>query len=224
MSIVEAKKTLSGTAYELIKREILACRLAPGTTVVANQLAADFGMSRMPVHEALKALCSEGYMRVVPRVGYLVTPVSMADVREIYQLRLVVEPLGASLAAQRFVPSDSEKFKEWVRTGLEVVARLSSGQPDGGEALFALNRQFHVMVAGLSGNERLAHLVGSLIDQTQRIYYLQFVPDEPVGDPHGEVFRSIEAQDPTAAAKAMRDHINHGQEATIRALSGLAPN
>lgn len=216
-----AKRSLASTAYDRIKREILSCRLEPGTSVVANKLAADYGMSRMPIHEALKALCAEGYMRVVPRVGYLVTTVSMSDVREIFQLRLVLEPAGARLAAERYTPSDTEKFKEWQRRGMEALQALPDPDLSGTETLFALNREFHVLVATLSGNVRLADLVGSLIDQSQRVYFLQFSPGDTPGDPHGDVFRAIERRDSEAAHKAMEAHIRDGQEATVRALAGM---
>jgi len=93
--------SLSAVAYHHLKAEIIGCSLLPGTILAAQQIAERLQMSRTPVHEALKALSRDGLVRVVPRVGYIVTPVAASDIDEIFALRLSVEGLGAALAAER---------------------------------------------------------------------------------------------------------------------------
>ncbi len=206
--------SLASAAYRRLKADILACRLLPGTMLAALELAERLDMSRTPVHEALKALCHEGLLRVIPRVGYIVTPVSVSDIDGIFDLRLALEVLGAGRAAERGGERDVANLRDQQRR-----AKANLGSPDDPaylESLIAGNREFHVSVAALSGNQRLARMVGGLLDEGQRIYFLYFRSGRTAaGDPHEDVLRALAARDPDAARQAMAAHINDLREGTL---------
>lgn len=86
-----SKGELAAAAYRQLKQDILSFRLAPEAVVLAPEQAERLGMSRAPVHEALKALCQEGLMRVVPRFGYIVTAITRSDIEDVFELRLMLE-------------------------------------------------------------------------------------------------------------------------------------
>jgi DNA-binding GntR family transcriptional regulator len=211
---IAARRSLAASAYRRLKADILACRLLPGAMLAAAELAERFEMSRTPVHEALKALCQEGLLRVMPRIGYIVTPVSVGDIQEIFDLRLSLEVLGAGLAAERATSSDVAALREQHQAAL---ANLGSAQdPSYLESLIAGNREFHVFVAALSGNQRLARMVRGLLDEGQRIYFLYFRSGRTTaGDPHDDVIRALAASDPQGARQAMADHIRDQREGTL---------
>lgn len=210
-----AANRLSESAYRRVKADLLTCRLAPGTMVRAPQLAESLAMSRTPVVEALKALCQEGLVVAEPRVGYRVTPVTVRDAEEVFELRLINEVYGAGLAASRAATRDVEILR---REHARALAIMGTGPTDDADylgSLMACNREFHVSVAMMSGNQRLARLVGWLLDQGERVYFLYFRAHRPFVDGHTPVIEALAARDADAARQAMAAHITEQAAGTL---------
>jgi len=207
--------SLAESAYRQLKADILTCRLLPGTMLGAPQLAESLEMSRTPVHEALKTLCQEGLLIVEPRVGYRVTPVTVRDIEEIFDLRLLIEAHGAGLAARRAATRDVEILRGQHERAQENVGSGSVDDAAYLESLMAGNRAFHVSVAAMSGNQRLARIVGGLLDEGQRIYFFYFLAHRPLVDAHAPVIDALAARDPNAAREAMAAHIREQAEGTL---------
>jgi len=217
-----APSSLAGSVHRQLKADIVACRLLPGSMVGAAHLAQRFDVSRTPVHEALKALCQEGLLRVLPRVGYIVTPVTASDIDDIFDLRLSLEVLGAGRAAELVTDRSVANLRAQHARAQDNLGRGSLDDPSYLQSLMAGNREFHTTIAALSGNQRLARIVGGLLDEGERIYFLYFRsgrPDPP-GDPHVAIVDALQARDPRAARAAMTAHIEDQREG-IRAGSGL---
>ncbi len=212
----ETPSSLAQSVHRQLKADILSCRLLPGSRMAAAQLAERFEVSRTPVHEALKALCQEGLLQVLPRVGYIVTPVTVADIDEIFDLRITLEVLGAGRAAELVTDQDIARLRAQHARAEENCGRGSTDDPAYLDSLMAGNREFHTTVAALSGNHRLARIVGGLLDEGQRIYFLYYHSGRPPppGDPHDDVIRALAARDPAAARDAMAAHIQDHQEGT----------
>jgi len=213
--------SLAESAYRRLKADILGCRLLPGALLGAPQLAESLEMSRTPVHEALKTLCQEGLLIVEPRVGYRVTPVTVHDIEEIFDLRLLNEVHGAGRAAGRAARRDVEILRAQRQRGAEIVAAGSVDDLAHLESLMASNREFHVSVAAMSGNARLARIVGGLLDEAQRIHFLYFLTHRPSVDRHTPVIDALEARDPDAAREAMAAHIREMAEGTLAEASAV---
>jgi len=207
--------SLAESAYRQVKADIVGCRILPGAMLVAPQLAERLEMSRTPVHDALKSLCSEGLLIVEPRVGYRVTPVTVRDIEEVFDLRLTNEVHGAGLAAKRAAVRDVEILREQQERGNAMVGSGSADDPVYLESLIATNRNFHVSVAAMSGNQRLARIVGGLLDEGQRIHFLYFLVHRPFVDRHAAVIDALAARDPDAARDAMAAHIHETAEGTL---------
>ena len=149
-------------AYKHLRAEILSCRLAPGLRIVEGEIAEALDMSNTPVKRALGMLIHEGFVEVQPRHGYRVTEITLADVQEIYQLRQVVEPAAAELAAANATPKQ-----------LQEMRRLVEQDPDSSyEARATSVLRFHEVLAEASGNARLASVLNGLMDEMQRLLYL----------------------------------------------------
>ena len=178
-------------------------------------------MSRTPVHEALKLLCTEGLVSVIPRVGYVVTEVSVADVQEVFQLRLVNETLAAELAAERVTPKDIEMFERLQRR-VQAEGR-SFGKDAASYRRYAIeaNREFHLALAALSGNQRLIDLVASLLDAGRRTLLMDPMVEGYVYMPsndHTEVVAALAKRDRAAARDAMARHMREGQRRIVAML------
>ncbi len=219
-AIGAARSSLAGSIRQQLKADIVACRVLPGTMIAAAQLAARFEVSRTPVHEALKALCQEGLLQVLPRVGYVVTPVTMSDIDDIFDLRLSLEVLGAGRAAGLVTDQDLASLRAQHVHSTENLGSGSPTDPAYLDSLIAGNRDFHTSIAAFSGNHRLARIVGGLLDEGQRIYFLYFRPGTTPhpGQPHEDILSALEARDPGAASSAMAAHIRDMREGTLAGL------
>lgn len=163
-------------AYEILRDEILNCVLAPGTRVVEGEIAERLNMSKTPVKKALGMLAHEGFVEVRPRHGYRVTEITLADVQEVYQLRQILEPAAAELAATNANPEQ-----------LQGLRALVEDHADGTyEERAAKLLRFHEILAEASGNRRLAATMASLLDEMQRLLSIGLDVEDSVNLHAGE--------------------------------------
>src|SRR5512139_1798290 len=104
------RKSLADKAYDLIKAEVVTCALEPGQQIAQPQLVEKYGVSMTPIREALQRLAQEGFLQPIPRFGYIVSPITLSDVREIYELRSIVEAAAARLAAVKASKEDLQRI------------------------------------------------------------------------------------------------------------------
>ena len=101
-----AVASLRAEAYEAIKHRIITCAFRPGEYINELQLSAILKIGRTPVHQALDRLMIEGMVEVIPRKGVIVKPVSLNEVLQIIEARLINETYGARLASEYADDSD----------------------------------------------------------------------------------------------------------------------
>src|SRR5579872_34417 len=104
--------TLADSLYQSLKRAIIENRLHPGTILSEQTIAARNAVSRAPAREALKRLAVNRFVVAKHRVGYVVTSVSVADMDEIFAMRLRLEPMATELAVPRMTPSAFETLEK----------------------------------------------------------------------------------------------------------------
>lgn len=217
-------RSLSDKAYRNIKEEILTGLLRPGEIVAANQLADVYRMSRTPIHEALKLLASEGLVQVIPRVGYAISSVTVSDVQEIFQLRLTLESLALELALNRVTETDLEAFERMQEKTDKAAQSIRRGDARFLRRSIEAHRDFHTMVAALSGNRRLVEMIRGLLDESQRIMLLDPNTRDQIdfmsSPEHRQVLEALANRDREAAREAMIGHIRRAQE---RILSSMLP-
>ena len=219
----KATRSLAQKAYRQLKEDILTAKLRPGEMILGTKLAQKYRMSRTPVHEALKLLCTEGLVAVIPRVGYVVTELTVADVQEVFQLRLAAETLAAELAVDHVSASDIEAFERLQRS-IQTRGRSLAKDP-AAHRRFAIdaNTEFHLTVARLSGNRRLVELIASLLDESRRTLLLDPMVTGYVNLPtndHSEVVEALARRDRKGAREAMARHMREGQRRIVEMLLG----
>ncbi|WP_336643488.1 GntR family transcriptional regulator [Microbacterium sp. MMO-113] len=141
----DGNRVLSRTqkVYVALRDDIVRTRLAPGEVVIEPELAARFGVSKTPVREALQILVVEGLVVALPRRGYVVRPLGINEVREVLDLRLIIEPPMAA-GATRY---GNEAFVEELSSILEAQ-RSGSGTAELTDAA----RAFHECILGAARN------------------------------------------------------------------------
>ena len=163
--------SLAEQAYRQIHRMIVRCELAPSAEVTQNELVASTGLGRSPVREALARLTAEGLMISRPRFGYQVAPITLADIREIFGLREIVEPAAAELACQLASDADLDQ--------LDALC-VAPDPAEDVETIMARNRDFHLLIGKLSGNRRLADVIERLVWESDRFFFYQAQSGYPV--------------------------------------------
>src|SRR6185437_384077 len=114
----DASQSLRDSAYEAIKQRIITCAFKPGEYINELQLSSLLKIGRTPVHQALDRLMLEGMVEVIPRKGVIVKPISLNEVLQIIEVRLINECYCARLAAERANDADiAEMDDNLARTG-----------------------------------------------------------------------------------------------------------
>ena len=175
--------------------------LAPGTVLSQADIAAEFGVSRIPVRDALQQLAGEGLVELRGTTA-VVSPLSIEDLQELYELREAVEPIATRLA----VP----------RVGRAAIARMTrllstmDGPTLDPGTWIATNAAFHAEVYALAGRPRMIALVEQLRRLTDRYLHLHL---DVIGqaahrqDEHRRILDAVRAHDATAAAELTRHHL-----------------
>jgi len=200
--------SLADSLYRTIRDQILTWAIHPNEILVETRLADEYDVSKTPVREALALLSQDGLVEVIPRVGYRVTPISMQDVHEVFDLRILLEGEAAALAAQRASEADLAAVKDthdaWARRLLE-----DDVSP---EEYLHFHDAFHLHIAELSGNGRLAGFIARLLREGTRLR---------MGDPlmsirglaeeqedSERIVRALVARDAEKARQLVEDHVS----------------
>jgi DNA-binding GntR family transcriptional regulator len=206
-------------AHERLRRAIVRLELPPAAPVSEQQLAERFGLSKAAVRAALARLRAEGLVLSEPRRGHLVAPLTLRDVREIYDLRLLVEPPAAAAAAGRLPPADLDRLVRRVDTLLEPAAL---------EQFLDTNRAVHVAIAGAAGNRRLAALVQRLLDESERVIAVALLAGAAGGglrvrEEHRALLDALRAGDADGARRAMSTAIQQFRHELLAVLGATGP-
>lgn len=205
--------TLKGRqAYDLLRREIVSCRILPGTRFTEAELMERLEIGKASCRIALQRLIQDGFIASMPRHGYRVTPITVKDVEEVFALRLVLEPLAARGAAGRVNRAHLER--------LEQACRVKLTTDVGNQIDFFLeaNRSFHMAIAEAAGNQRLVRTLSSLLDEMTRLVALGFGVQgvrPNIANDHVLLIEYLSAGDAAAAAEVARRHVETFREMTM---------
>jgi len=202
--------TLKGNqAYELLRREIISCRILPGSRFTEAELMDRFELGKATCRIALQRLIQGGFVSSMPRHGYKVTPVTVKDVDEVFTLRVALEPIAARGAAGRVNRSHLER--------LEKACRVRTPADVGNQIDFFLeaNRSFHMAIADAAGNKRLSKTLSGLLDEMTRLVALGFGVQRVrpnIENDHNLLIEHLAAGDANAAEIVARRHVETCRE------------
>ncbi|CAG9173419.1 GntR family transcriptional regulator [Cupriavidus pampae] len=196
--------SLGLAAYTAIRRDILTCRLVPGSMVTEGELMATYGFGKNSCRIALTRLAHERLVFARPRKGYQVAPITLKDVEEVFALRVQLEPMAARLAVNRVDTQQLHRLEAACR--VEHIGPL----PHRIDVFMDANKAFHLAIAEATGNERLLRTLSGLMDEMSRLVALGFnvqrVKPEIRHD-HNSMIKAFEDRDERAAETIARRHI-----------------
>jgi len=203
---VDKVASLRERVRETLAAEIVSGELAPSSMVTVPALAAEFGVSATPVREAMLDLEQRGFVQSVANKGFRVTEVSQKDLQEIIEIRTLLEgPIMASLAETM----TQEDVMEW-----RHLADLISEHADAGNLMEFLeaDRDFHIGLISLHGNQRLVQLVSELRSQTRMVGLAKMTNTPELsksGQEHHEMLDLLEHGKGEELAALMANHFAH---------------
>jgi DNA-binding GntR family transcriptional regulator len=203
----EPGATSKDKIYKELRRSIIMGYRRPGERLGVDDLAQQYGTSVTPVRDALQMLDQEGLITIKPRSGYFVARITLKQLRDLLELREILELASVEQAAMRI--TDEE---------LEQLARVHSGYTGDDDESYDRytdeNRRFHYLVAEASGNHELAEMLGRLHDRLARFMVIRHA-GQTMEFSHARIVEALRAHDAVAARQAMLDEINETRGAIL---------
>jgi DNA-binding GntR family transcriptional regulator len=203
---------LAEKVYHHIINAILEGTFSAGERLVCNDVAKNFGVSRTPVREALVRLEKEGFLHFIPRSGTYVNRFTPEEMKEIYEIREVLEGLAARMAA---ISPDPDLLKKMHQACDNYESGINQKNVD---LCVESDLQFHRLLVKASGSKRLAGMLESFHIQSISIAkrgtsYWILAPTYL--DEHRSVIYLISQRKGKLAEKKIREHIRKGKERTL---------
>ncbi|WP_319518590.1 GntR family transcriptional regulator [uncultured Martelella sp.] len=208
------RQGLSDEVYEALYGMIMKLEIAPGARISVDALARDLGVSQTPLREALSRLEVQGLVVKTHLVGYSAAPqLDEKRLRQLYDLRLLLEPHVAAEAAQNMSPDDVERLVE-----LDVEMRTGTAEDLQSYAEFAeLDGRFHDLIARGSGNDVIHETLTRLHIHVHLFRSsFQATATDHANLEHEGILAAIQARDSSAAHAAMSEHILRSRDRFVK--------
>ncbi len=212
---LSVRRTVAEDVYQALKRDIITLKHRPGGSLTEHELAQLYGSSRVPVREACRRLEKDGLLVGRPYRGYMVTPISLKEIGDCFDIRLGLEIHGLRLAARR--ARDDE---------LAVMEKLASTEYSYHDwasyvEFLDCNLEFHLSLMALSRNDRLVSILRDLLAGMQRYFFLGLDLGDFAAEmrlEHEELIDLLMRGDPQPAAACLERQIQTSRDRILRAL------
>lgn len=199
--------------YDALFREIVTGKLPGGERLMIDELAERFGVSKIPVREALKALEAKGWVESAPRRGTYVRALSLSELHELFELRMIIEPETTALAAHRRRTVHLQQLAaliEEAEAAIKVNDFVTSSR---------VNLEFHSLIAQAAGNHRAYEVIHDLELRLARYFFgSEWNERSQTAHEHGAIYEAIRDQRADDAAAITRNHLRHTEAMAARSI------
>jgi DNA-binding GntR family transcriptional regulator len=209
---ITEKPTQTEKAYAAIKKAILQGDIQEGAFLSESEIMARYRIGRTPFREACNRLHHEGLLQAVPRHGYLVPEISFQSVRDLFEVRLVLEAAIAEFAAVRATDQEIKDLRH-----LAGEAPVKAGlENDSVRFIIEANIRFHLQLAKTGRNRNLLELLTRNLEAGERLMYIELrssrFRDRELQAVHGLIVDALEMRNPQAVREAVLDDIVQAQQ------------
>ncbi len=206
---VLSSQSVSQQISEFLRSAVVQGTIKPNQRLFEESIAKELGVSRTPVREALRRLEAEGLVEYVPQRGTVVRQVSVEEVSQIYDVRVLIEGYAAKQAAINAQPQDVLTLEK-LCISFVAVMHSEESQPEQARRLVQLNNQFHSSIVDFSGNIILARTLRIAL-QVPGIYRTYYWHDdnnkESARQFHVKITDAIKERDAPKAQQLMQQHL-----------------
>lgn len=209
-------ETAADRVASQLRSEILQGDITPGSKLSQQSIAGRFGVSRIPVRDALQILAGQGLVSPMSNAT-AVTGMSVAELQELYELREAIEPLATRIA----VPNVGRADLLTMRKQLEIMEEHADTR-----TWLAANADFHAAVYKRANRPRMIELVDQLRDLTDRYLYVHLEvigQTEHLVSEHLDIFDAVEKGDAALAAQLVREHLATSHDFILTYLLEIQP-
>lgn len=208
-------RTAQQFAYEVLRQSILNGTLSPGVRLTQNDVATQLSLSTTPVREALRRLAGEELVRIDAHRGAIVRGLDLEELKEIYELRMLLEPLGVRKAVLNITETDLAEA-EALHAKMEDHSDM--------DVWSQWNREFHAIFARAADSPNLIRILRGLRDSAVRyVRWSQVVdPDYAItaNDEHRQLVEAVRRQDADRAAEIERVHLEKTLHVALSSFRG----
>jgi len=213
------RRDLSDQVYQVMKREILSGRLAPGDRLSLDEFAQRFGVSVTPVRDALRLLAADGLVELLSRRGAFVTRPSWEDIEEVYQAREILECAAVDAVIQEG-PSAIRELQDLV----EQMAATNVGESHSDYPTYIrLDQRLHQFIVDCVGNRKLSEMYADLRGHTLVARALYSASDQRASATLGEhryIVDALANGDTDAAKDSIRVHLQNARAEILQQIPG----
>lgn len=208
-------KTAQQAVAEALRQDITTGKLPPGSWIVQESVAEQFGVSRIPIREALKTLEAEEYITYVPHSGYRVTKLSLAELTEVFRLRDILE----EELIRDAMPTMTDAVVDEMRSCMAEMDRAAAEADL--VAVGIANRRFHYLSFDTSEMARTKRIVNQLWNTADayRPLYAHLMDLSRVNDDHDLMVDALAARDVERAVQINNAHRAHSVQHLTLALN-----
>ncbi|MEH7010445.1 GntR family transcriptional regulator [Neobacillus niacini] len=198
----EKQKSRAESVYQYLKQKIIYDELSPGTLLSEGELATGLSVSKTPVREALNRLRFDGLVDVIPYKGYIVSQFSFQDLKDLFELRIILETACVELAIQNITKQQLEQFKELALREFDVDS------VEARKEFMKVNIGFHTYLGKVSGNKQLANLLKNTIQKMQQGLFqaLKESSLKTMVEEHSQIVEAIEMKNESLAKSIVTKH------------------
>jgi DNA-binding GntR family transcriptional regulator len=212
---IRQRKSLGQHVFENLKQAVIKGKIVPGSRLIESRLADTLGISRTPVREAIHKLEREGYLKKLPRGGFVVLGFSKEDIEETFGIRSILESYAARLAAINHEEKALRPLEDKIKAYQKCLDKKDL------DSLLKINTEFHELLYDLSQSPRLVKMINDLKNQIYR-YRKVILKNEKMArisnEDHKRMLEYIRRRDGEGVEKLVRDHLIRGQKAVLKQI------
>lgn len=209
-------KTISRTenVYRYIREKIIYGDLPPGELLNEGDLAQQLKVSKTPVREALNGLKHDGLIEVIPYKGYFVRNLSIKEIRELFEIRIIIESKGVELATLRGTDEQIKNLKGIASNRIECELEISK------KSFLQMNENFHTYIGSMTGNDKITNLIKNAIHQLQPALFFDVRQSSVTRmmEEHLALVKAIENRDEKKAGNIMQEQLMNSQMRIINLI------
>ncbi|MEO5598639.1 MAG: GntR family transcriptional regulator [Novosphingobium sp.] len=204
---------MSSIAYQRVKAKLLCGEYMPGQFLQVEEVSRDLELGRTPVHQALHLLGQEGMVEIIPRKGILVRADSMEDIRQAFEVRMLLEPHCAARCAEFATPELISALRE------SIEKQKALGNEPHSDELMPYDREMHSLITHNAHNKVIVDILQPIHERMTRTWLMPHWRERDflttIAE-HEALVECIERGDADGAAAAMRAHL-----ASVKGRMGL---
>jgi len=200
---MELSSTAEQEAYFHLQQALRLGRYKPGDRLIPEEIAAEIGMSRMPVREAFRRLAADGLVTLRPNRGCVVAGLTLDEIHETFEIRSVLEGLAVRFATSKMT---AETFEELDR----LLDRMERAGQSGSSDWVSRHQEFHAVIFNLSERPKLIRQITALhvvIEPYMRIWFDYVNKPLSAREEHQTLIDALRSGDSNHAEAVMQEHI-----------------